>query len=280
MFTDSRTRLFYAFFGLGLAFALLSAGCLDQLNGEECSRDRDCPSGELCYEAACQPSCDENDSCEFLDEVCVQRTSAPGAVCLVDDSGEPADAGTDTTGDTGTPEDATDTTEDTAVDAEQDAGQEDVDAGAPSMQYVLIEDLSSNTQGDNPGADIDAIALSKNGVEYPATSIEDYNIAMGSVSVDPNQALGAPDSACEAQNFVALGGSGGYLVVSFDTVEEDIEIESGDEIIVYELGATVCPNRPSWMDDPVSVGISSSTDVSTFTDIGTVGNGVNVVQVP
>lgn len=86
------------------------------------------------------------------------------------------------------------------------------------------------------GSDIDAVEIDAGGEALVATLVEDHGFGSGANAGndDPDAALGAPDSGCEAgmPGFVSLAGAdGGYLILSFDA-----EIRSGDTITVTECG--------------------------------------------
>jgi len=153
--------------------------------------------------------------------------------------------------------------------------------GGESYRYVLLEDLSeSSPTGDTPGADIDAVAIDMDGVEFYASGVEDFEVSGANNNyIDPNELLGPPDSGCMKQNFMSLGGAaaGSFMIVSFG---RDQTFGRGDAIVVYELGPTVCPNQPTWLDDPVRVGVSISLDLGTFETIGESGEGQNVLFIP
>lgn len=173
--------------------------------------------------------------------------------------------------------------EDDDEDIIPDDNDEDDDNGSTGWRFVMLEDLTGSASGDSPGADIDAIAIEKEGRRIYASGVADFNIGGdNNAFTDPTQALGAPDSQCTRKNFVALGGrnADGYLIVEFSDADEDVTIESGDRIIVYELGATVCPNQPSWDDDPAAVSVSVSAERDTFQELFVIGDGQNVVAVP
>ncbi|MEO1271653.1 MAG: hypothetical protein AAFX99_26470 [Myxococcota bacterium] len=141
-------------------------------------------------------------------------------------------------------------------------------------RFVLIEDQSpTEREGDSPGSDIDAVSVTSDGVEFFAVRVEDFSLG-GGTNLDVDQALGAPDSDCEAVNFVSLGGEG-YLVVSFG-----VAFESGDAITVYELGPTLCPERAQWIDNDYRVSVSVSTDLSDFIEVGEGGAGINTLIIP
>lgn len=152
-----------------------------------------------------------------------------------------------------------------------------------SYRFVLLEDMTDPIAGNAPGSDIDAVAIEKNGVEFYATSVVDFNIGAGNNEyIDPTEALGAPDSQCEKKNFVSLGGkqADGYLILEFSDPSRDVTIDPGDQIIVYELGNAVCPTQPTWDNDPTAVSISVSDDRGSFEYLFVTGDGQNVVTVP
>ncbi|MEM6990048.1 MAG: hypothetical protein AAF721_06110, partial [Myxococcota bacterium] len=106
-------------------------------------------------------------------------------------------------------------------------------AGCDTLEYrfVLIEDLSDETGGDFPGADIDAVVLQKaNGGTFYAQQV----LASGVTTGDVTEVVGAPDafaaypdvSTCDiSQGFVGLGGDGGYVIVSLGDA-----LEAGDTL--------------------------------------------------
>lgn len=149
--------------------------------------------------------------------------------------------------------------------------------------FVLIEDLTDPVAGDSPGADLDAVSVTIDGVEHFATTVEDFNLGYTNNDyLNVNEVLGAPDSGCTKQNFVSLGGAqaSGYIIVGFANEETDAFFTSGDSVTVYELGPTTCPSQANWDDDPYSVGVSISTDRGSFTEIGYGGMGNNTLIVP
>jgi uncharacterized protein YegL len=150
---------------------------------------------------------------------------------------------------------------------------------APSYRYVLIEDLTSPTSGEYPGADIDAIGLVKGGSANFATVVEQFSIdSAGNSASDPTQLLGPPNANCEANSgaFTALGGLGNYVIVTFGTTGNDVTIANGDAIEVHELGQTLCGK---FDDDPYRVGVSVSDTAGSFIEIGTGGTGSNIIPV-
>jgi hypothetical protein len=161
-------------------------------------------------------------------------------------------------------------------------------------RFALVEDNTDPATGEFPGSDIDAIAVVKvfnpnnsqsdyggggfeEEQEFFATSVVDANIGDpngDSAATDPSQLVGPPDADCDAQSgkFTALGGSaaGGYAIVEFGTAEIDVTIDNGDSVRIYELGATLCG---MFDDDPSTVSVSASTDLGSFIEVGSAGEG-------
>lgn len=152
----------------------------------------------------------------------------------------------------------------------------------PSLRFVMIEDMTARVAGNAPGADLDAVGLLKaNGGERFATAVEDFELGLaGNEYGNVNEILGSPDANCQKQGFVSLGGqsAGSYVIVSFGTDTEDVIIENGDSIRVYELGSTLCPNA-GYDDDPYRVAVSVSTDLGSFIEVGTGGEGRNTLPI-
>lgn len=144
------------------------------------------------------------------------------------------------------------------------------DGGPKGAKLVRIDDLSETSTDktkEDPGADIDAIVLTKkDGTNAYATSVLGYLRGDGvasqkgekSMAIDPTAALNEPDSFLNYPNhkgecylykkdtkqgeamrpFVSLGGKGGYLIVEMGDV-----IEAGDTLNVLELGGCTLMNR-------------------------------------
>lgn len=142
--------------------------------------------------------------------------------------------------------------------------------GPKGAKLVRIDDLSETSTDktkDDPGADIDAIVLTKkDGTNAYAKSVLGYLRGDGTPSkegektmaIDPTAALHEPDSFLNYPNhkgecylykkdtkkgeamrpFVSLGGKGGYLIVEMGDV-----IEAGDTLNVLELGGCTLMNR-------------------------------------
>jgi hypothetical protein len=119
----------------------------------------------------------------------------------------------------------------------------------------------------------------KGGSANFATVVEQFSIdSAGNSASDPTQLLGPPNANCEANSgaFTALGGAGNYVIVTFGTQSEDVTIEIGNSIKVYELGSTLCGR---FDDDPYRVSVSVSDDLGSFIFIGNGGQGSNEVPV-
>jgi hypothetical protein len=152
-------------------------------------------------------------------------------------------------------------------------------------RFVLLEDQTSPVTGEFPGADVDAVELIKAGGSHFASAVEDANVpADGNAAPDVDQLLGATDAGCDTDPvaFTALGGAdaGGFVIVSFGTAGEDVAIENGDSIKVYELGNTLCGQ---FDDDPYRVSIGIGNTLGSFTETGVIlgggGDGVNEIPV-
>jgi hypothetical protein len=158
--------------------------------------------------------------------------------------------------------------------------------GVPANNYrfVLVEDLTASVAGAYPGVDLDAVQLTKasGGINY-ATAVDDFNLADNNngrnEATNVNAATGAPDDGCSADDtkFVALGGVGGYIVVSFGTDAADVTVENGDSIVVHEIGRGSCP-ASSFDDDPYALSVSVSSDAG-FIELATGAEGVAPIPV-
>ena len=168
-------------------------------------------------------------------------------------------------------------------DAENNGTNNGTNNGVASYRFVLLEDISDDVAtGDTPGADIDAIAIERGGVDIAfAATVEDENIGgANNAYTDSNELLGEPDSECMKQNFTALGGApnDGYVIVGFG----DATIEIGDNIVVYELGPTVCESQPTWKDDETAVSVNVSVQDpgdASWILLGSTGTGLNLIPV-
>jgi hypothetical protein len=148
----------------------------------------------------------------------------------------------------------------------------------PQFKFVRVDDLSDPCEKDSdglchlddPGADIDAIALVKTGKATTyAKTVKGYVRSDGATetvalvvdgkkpAVDPTKAIGEPDSFLSYATsgtsdgkcvyysdtektihpYVSLGGKGGYIIV-----EMSEKIEAGDKIDVLEVGKCTLQN--------------------------------------
>ena len=173
------------------------------------------------------------------------------------------------------------TPEDPACTVDCDATPDDPACQPPPAKYrfVLIEDQTDPVDGEYPGTDLDAIGLLKAETETFATVVEGADVPVeGNSAADTNGVLGAPDFDCadgaaiDPTTFTALGGkaAGGYVIVSFGTDAEDITLENGDSLKIYEVGKA-CNAR--YEDDEYSVTLSTGNEIDSFTEQGTLGEG-------
>ena len=164
----------------------------------------------------------------------------------------------------------------------------DVEGQAPGpgseFRFVLLEDLSDEAlDGPSPGSDIDAVSVVVDGVERFATTVEDFSIGgPNNNNVNVTELLGAPDARCVAENYVSLGGAlyNGFVIVGFSSGGREVTFRSGDPLTVYELGPSLCPQQPDWVDESVRVGVSVSTSRSNFVEVGETRPGLNTLTIP
>ncbi len=126
--------------------------------------------------------------------------------------------------------------------------------------FLLIDDKTEQTSGSFPGFDGDAVTLNKaDGGVFYASAVEDFAIVDGESATDPTAMLGAPDDGCsaDATKFVALGGTGGYIILSFAQMDFDGRIENGDSLTIHEIGKTSCPET-TYDDEPYSASVAVS----------------------
>jgi hypothetical protein len=182
-----------------------------------------------------------------------------------------------------------------------------------TFAYVAVVSRTA-TQADidinTPGPDIDAVELF-NGLtseyvdansilavpgEFGAAGNANDNVVR--VSGSPDAGLGGDCDLAEEPNgkFWSMGGGDaalgvtGFFVAKFDNT---VEIVSGDEITVYELGPTDCDNVATARDDDYEIFVGTSDvdendlDIDSFagpewTSLGTTGAGGNIrtVTVP
>lgn len=198
-------------------------------------------------------------------------------------------------------------------------------AQVEDYKFIRIDDMSAkcpvdkdgkcSNGKDDPGVDIDAIALIKSDqTPVYATAVKGYARADGvdasakadnTMAVNPEKAIGKPDAfihypgdrdgvcyyypqgvnAKDNENaertFVSLGGQGGYLIV-----EMPDSIENGDKIDILEIGDCTLYNTKSKPSEEagkasgaedVSVQLSISGDItkSDWKQIGTTKHATN-----
>lgn len=157
--------------------------------------------------------------------------------------------------------------------ADPDMEEDMVEPPANTYRFLLIEDLTQGAAAPYPGVDLDAVTLSKSsGGTHYVTAVDDAALADGPNNEAPNvnAIVGPPDDNCEANKdrFVALGGQGGYIVVSFGTDDQDIYFEEGDTLTIHEIGNTSCNGQ--YDDDPykATVQVSVMTEQGAFVELG------------
>jgi hypothetical protein len=141
--------------------------------------------------------------------------------------------------------------------------------------YLLkILDISVGEGRENPGADIDAVRLTKtSGANHFAAKVIDYKpkagVDISAASSVTDNILGEPTAfAAEGQDFntanaaskcsltdehyLGLGGPGGYVVIDFG----NNDIANGDAITVYEIGGCTGNDGDAGVSEAVTVQIS------------------------
>lgn len=235
-FTRSAARTgWMSMFWTAIALPLVLTAC-DPGAEQACNADEDCRGAFMC-----------------VDNTCVEPTV----------TNVPFDASVDTrsAGDT-IPGDAhTDTrsTDTRPVDTRVPPGS--------TYRFVRIDDLSADFETPDSGADIDAVLLEKTtGTVAFASTVTRFEHGSGNFpTVDPTQALGAPDaffaypdtSVCDVEgtHFVSLGGVGGLIVV-----EMALPVDRGDVLRVLEVGGCDFGGGVA-IPEPVDVSVSTSTEI-------------------
>ena len=159
--------------------------------------------------------------------------------------------------------DADTTTNDTSSNDTTDPGQ--------SYHYLLIEDREnpdSSSPTHTAGVDIFGVQLTHTGGSpINASEVHACNFGSGDNAHATNceSALGTPVGQCSTSgtaDYVALGGQGGNLIVSFGALEE---IVAGDEITVHECGRDQNPNATDEEYDAF-YGVSTDPNASTWVE--------------
>jgi hypothetical protein len=137
--------------------------------------------------------------------------------------------------------------------------------------YVSIVSTSASDESigaNNPGPDVDAIGLARDGTENFSVAI--LSSAIGEISggdrstgaaanvVGAPNDFNGPDRDCaldSATGYFSFGGSGGFVTVSFAA---GVDIATGDEILVYELagGRGNCSNVSAERNDTFDIYIA------------------------
>lgn len=160
----------------------------------------------------------------------------------------------------------------TETDTSEDSGTPDADTSTEGQAYHYVfiadrEDPDTSSPTHTAGVDIFGVQLNKGGSLINASEVHTCNFGSGDNAHATNceSALGTPVGNCSTSgtaDYVALGGAGGELVVSFGALEE---IETGDQITVHEcgreqnsgatdeeydafIGVSVDPNASTWVE--------------------------------
>ncbi|MCB9507050.1 MAG: hypothetical protein H6698_07350 [Myxococcales bacterium] len=148
-----------------------------------------------------------------------------------------------------------------------------VDSPAPDP-YLYVA-VVSRAEGDsalnnaNPGPDIDAVSFISGSTETFASAV-----VINGLGVEGDQAntrpdvsgvvngldtLGAAPEECDLEaepGFAAIGGEGGFVVVTFGAGQE---IVSGDTVVVYEINSANCVSAAVERPDVYEVYIATET---------------------
>ncbi len=206
--------------------------------------------------ATAMVACDPEDSAEACDP-----ETQDACVCTVDGTEDACDPEQDDNCSCSLVEDENDDPDMGGDDPDDDMGGDDpdMDEEPEAYRFLIIEDLTQGARAPYPGVDLDAVTLTKaDGGKFYATSVDDFLIVEGveNDASNTDAIKGEPDDGCMADNtkFVALGGEGGYITVSFTTQDEDVTLEEGDTVTIHEIGDASCPGQ--YDDDPYKASIS------------------------
>ena len=268
-------RNLYTLLSLAIAGGAL-AGC--DTDETACTTDADC-AGYMCVIASgatdgvCSASCTDGCAAGYT---CGGET---GAECVVVTTTcadlECGDYICDTTANaclTSCTE-ATDCANDTQCDIAE--GAETGSCVEVAMDPYLYVAVVSRAEGDlalnnqNPGPDIDGISVATGGAETFASTLESTQLGPEGNTANTREdftgitngldSLGASPSECDLDaepGYTAIGGVGGYAVVSFGAGRE---IVTGDVITVYEINSANCSDAATERPDIYEVYITSDT---------------------
>lgn len=167
-----------------------------------------------------------------------------------------------------------------AADAQCDDVADPAVCVAVTEQYMYVA-VVSRAEGDdalnnpNPGPDVDAISITAGGAETFATVVESFAEGIEG-DEDNTRPLSTHANAVTTQDtvvggvcdldaqpgYTAMGGSGGYVVVSFGR-----EIATGDTITVYEVDSNYCADAATERPDAYEVYVT--TDAAAAANPGT-----------
>lgn len=114
--------------------------------------------------------------------------------------------------------------------------------------YILLSDTSDDktlVNTPSPGADIDAVEITKNEKSYFGTAVASSNILDGkeknvSKYITPSSSLGSPEDDDALTGYVSLGG--GEIIIEIPVIAKN-----GDTLTVYEIGSSNNAN-PDYYD--------------------------------
>ena len=182
---------------------------------------------------------------------------------------------------------------DDACDPATDAACQPADTGTPSdgsLPYLYVEILDrageEEAASHTAGVDIVGVELVRAGIGTFADVVHhcSFGAEDNSAATNCTRALQRPvdgQGTCAATpapdkaDYVSLGGVGGTLVVSFDT----LRLRQGDALRVYECGREHRPGAPEELYD-VRIGVSPDPDDPSWVPCITGGTGIIECTVP
>ena len=166
-----------------------------------------------------------------------------------------------------------------------DTGGNEDTGSTQTYHYVMVEDLEdpgTSSPTHTAGVDIFGVQLIEGGRTHNASQVHEVRFGTGdnSNATDANQVLGVPDDDCDPSadtpSYVSLGGDGGYLIVSFGSLEEIVE---GDDIVVHECGRAQNPGATDEHYD-FFVGVATGASDPNWVTVCTRSTGVQTCRVP
>lgn len=241
---------------LGILLVAIAASGLIVACGddeESCIADEDCSTGSICNFATetCAVECTSNaGACITGEEVCQKRSTDDRLICIATTT-PGTNNGPGPGPGPGPTDECTYDTDCTGTDV--CVSGVCMPKAQPAYKLVKVRDSSASctADGKDPGSDIFGISLTKGGNEYFGKVISANILGSNNEHDDPDSILdGTPPAfsgACPEKfkgNVVALG-CGGDVVVKFSNAQgQQLDIDSGDSITVFEWGQQCTGGTP------------------------------------